>query len=170
MERTFHMRKHLGLKSLLLAGLLGLLGCANPPQGNAPASPQPRLSFVDIDAFDRDLAASLRADLGTVEVQFFEKVSPNALPPRLQKWLQTAEGTGGRVQVDPPEGELVARNPLALLSLFGTLFSSAKAALQIQQEAQLNAAREHDVHIVLERSTDGRVLVQKVTFKKKRPA
>lgn len=163
------MRKHLALTSTLLACLLALLGCASQPDAGAPSTPQPRLSFVDLDAFDRDLAASLRADLGQVEVQFFEKVSPNALPPRLQKWLQTAEGTGGRVQVDPPEGELVARNPLALLSLFGTLFSSAKAAIQIQQEAQLNAAREHDVHIVLERAADGRVLVNKVTFKKKRP-
>ncbi len=163
------MRKHLALTSTLLACLLAVLGCASPPGAGAPSTPQPRLSFVDLDAFDRDLAASLRADLGQVEVQFFEKVSPNALPPRLQKWLQTAEGTGGRVQVDPPEGELVARNPLALLSLFGTLFSSAKAAIQIQQETQLNAAREHDVQIVLERAADGRVLVNHVTFKKKRP-
>lgn len=155
------------LGSVLLSCVLALLGCASNPPQSASATPQPRLNFVDIDAFDRDLAASLRADLGTVDIQFFEKVSPNALPPRLQKWLQTAEGTGGRVQVDPPEGELVARNPLALLSLFGTLFTSAKAAVQMQQEAQLNAAREHDVRIVLERASDGRVLVNKVTFKKR---
>jgi hypothetical protein len=109
----------------------------------------------------------LRADQSQVEIQFFEKVSPNALPPRLQKWLQTAEGTGGRVQVEPPQGELVARNPLALLSLFGTLFSTAKAAIQIQQESQLNAVRNHDVHIQLERTPDGRVLVGLVTFKKR---
>ncbi len=164
------MHKPLSWKSALLVGVLALLGCASPPGGNATATPQPQLNFVDLDAFDRDLAASLRADLGQVDIQFFEKVSPNALPPRLQKWLQTAEGTGGRVQVDPPEGELVARNPLALLSMFGTLFSSAKAAIQIQQEAQLNAAREHDVRIVLERSPDGRVLVKQVSFKKKRPS
>ncbi len=155
------------LGCVLLSCVLALLGCASNPTQGASATPQPRLNFVDIDAFDRDLAASLRADLGTVDIQFFEKVSPNALPPRLQKWLQTAEGTGGRVQVDPPEGELVARNPLALLSLFGTLFSTAKAAVQMQQEAQLNAAREHDVRIVLERASDGRVLVNKVTFKKR---
>jgi hypothetical protein len=62
---------------------------------------------------------------------------------------------------------LVARNPLALLSLFGTLFSTAKAAIQIQQESQLNAVRNHDVHIQLERTPDGRVLVGLVTFKKR---
>lgn len=156
------------LSTYLLVGCLSLLsGCVTNPPASAVATPQTKLSFVDLDAFDRDLAASLRADLGQVEIQFFEKVSPNALPARLQKWLQTAEGTGGRVQVQPPEGELVARNPMALLSLFGTLFSTAKAAIQIQQETQLNAVREHDVHIQLERATDGRVLVGKVTFKKR---
>jgi hypothetical protein len=165
MERI--MLKHLFAKSILWVCLLALVGCVTNPASPSSATAQPRLNFVDLDAFDRDLAASLRADQEQVEIQFFEKVSPNALPPRLQKWLQTAEGTGGRIQVEPPEGELVARNPLALLSLFGTLFSTAKAALQIQQESQLNAARDHDVRILLERAADGRVLVNKITFKKR---
>lgn len=161
------MNKKTLATSLLIGCLSILAGCVTNPPAPTASAPQPKLSFVDLDAFDRDLAASLRADQGQVEIEFFEKVSPNALPPRLQKWLQTAEGTGGRVQVEPPQGELVARNPLALLSLFGTLFSTAKAAIQIQQESQLNAARDHDVHIQLERTPEGRVLVGKVTFKKR---
>lgn len=161
------MNKKTLYTALLIVCLSVLTGCVTNPPAHTEAMPQAKLSFVDLDAFDRDLAASLRADQSQVEIQFFEKVSPNALPPRLQKWLQTAEGTGGRVQVEPPQGELVARNPLALLSLFGTLFSTAKAAIQIQQESQLNAVRNHDVHIQLERTPDGRVLVGLVTFKKR---
>ena len=149
--------------------LLALAGCATAPTSPTTSVPQDKLSFVDIDVFDRDMAQSLKAELPSVEVSFYEKVSPNAMPPRLQKWVQTAEGTGGRVQVDPPEGELVARNPLALLSLFGTLFSSARAVVQMQQENQLNAARDRDVVIKLERRPDGQVVVGKVLFNKRKP-
>ena len=148
--------------------LLALAGCATAPTSPTTSVPQDKLSFVDIDVFDRDMAQSLKAELPSVEVSFYEKVSPNAMPPRLQKWVQTAEGTGGRVQVDPPEGELVARNPLALLSLFGTLFSSARAVVQMQQENQLNAARDRDVVIKLERRPDGQVVVGKVLFNKRK--
>jgi hypothetical protein len=155
--------------NICLPLLLALAGCATAPTSSTPSLPQGKLSFVDIDVFDRDLAQSLKAELPTVEVAFYEKVSPNAMPPRLQKWVQTAEGTGGRVQVDPPEGELVARNPLALLSLFGTLFSAARTVVQLQQENQLNAARDRDVVIKLERRPDGQVVVGKVLFNKRKP-
>ena len=147
--------------------ILLLAGCASTPTSTQESPPQDRLRFVDLDHFDRDLAASLRAEWPSVEVQFYEKVSPNEIPARLQKWIQTAEGTGGRVQIEPPEGELVARNPFALFSLFGTLFSTAKAVIQLQQENQLNAARQHDVAIMLERKPDGQVVVGKLIFKKR---
>jgi len=152
---------------LFLPISLALAGCATDTIEPSSQAPKENLSFVDIDVFDRDLANSLNAGLPSVEVKFYEKVSPNALPSRLQKWVKSAEGTGGKVQVDPPEGELVARDPMVLLSLFGTLFSAARTAIQLQQENQLNAARQRDVVITLERRPDGQVVVGKVRFNKR---
>ncbi|MEY4644901.1 MAG: hypothetical protein RLZZ596_1732 [Pseudomonadota bacterium] len=157
------------LASRSILGLIVLicLGCANDPTSIAPSKPNEKLRFVDIDAFDRDLAVSLGSELKQVDVQFYEKVSPNAMPSRLQKWIKTAEGSGGKVQINPPDGELVARDPFALLSLFGTLFSGVQAAMKVQQESLLNSARDHDVQIFLERASDGRVQVNKIIFQKR---
>lgn len=156
---------------LILLLPLVLAACATSPvESSGVMTPNSNLQFVDISKFDHELSASLGArDIDKVEVAFYEKVSPNAIPERLQKWITTVDGSGGRVRVEPPAGELVARNPLALLSLFGTLFNGAKTIAKLQQDRMLESAKERDAVISLERNAKGEMVVGKVVFIKRAP-
>jgi dihydroxy-acid dehydratase len=78
------------------------------------------LSFIDIGNFDRELTASLNAPLDSVDVVFYEKVSPNKMPERLQKWISAVERSGGNVKVETPPNEPKPRSALTILSLLGT--------------------------------------------------
>ena len=74
------------LRTLGVVFSLALASCAaNVPLSSAveitPAGA--KLSFLDISKFDRDLSASLQAKSSSVEVAFYEKVSPNQVPERI---------------------------------------------------------------------------------------
>jgi len=50
-----------------------------------PGQYKPKMEFIDISKFDRDLSTSLSDKHDSVEVAFYDKVSPNNVPDRLQK-------------------------------------------------------------------------------------
>lgn len=148
--------------------MVALLGCETP-SGVLPATQNVKgtLAFIDIARFDHDLQASLLAPQSSVEVAFYEKVSPNSTPERLQKWLTAVERNGGKIDVEPPPGELVARSPFALISLLGGLWNVIKLGTAIQQDKMVQAAHDHDALISLERNAAGEIVMSKVTFKRK---
>lgn len=159
------MRTRLPVICLFLVAFLS--GCAATSSGDGGSAPPGReLKFVDLPNFDRDLAASLRAPHETVEVAFYERVSPNHMPERLQKWLSSVERNGGKIGVEPPPSDLVPRSPIALLGLLGTLLSSAKAIDQFSADRLLDATRGRDARIVLLRNSAGEVVVARIDFRR----
>jgi hypothetical protein len=128
-----------------------------------------KLSFLDISKFDRDLSGSLQDKNKTVEVAFYDKVSPNNVPDRLQKWISVVEADGGKVSVEPPPNELVSRNPLAALSLVGTLFTTIKGFAKFNSERIYESAKGRDAVISLQRSSTGEVLISTIKFIKRAP-
>lgn len=128
-----------------------------------------KLSFIDISKFDRDLSGSLQDKTASVEVAFYDKVSPNNVPDRLQKWISVVEADGGKVLVEPPQNELVARNPLAAISLVGTLFSSIKGFAKFNSERTYESAKGRDAVISLERNSKGEVVITAIKFVKRAP-
>lgn len=160
--------------AMAVSTVLCLSGCETTSSASGPtrastATAPSQLSFVDINKFDNDLHASLVAHPDVVSVVFYEKVSPNSTPERLQKWLNVVEKTGGKVDVEPPPGELVPRNPFALISLLGGLWNAIKMTTELKQDSMLLAARGRDAVISLERNRDGQVVISKVTFKATTP-
>ena len=127
------------------------------------------ISFLDIAKFDRDLSTSLQDKNLPVDVMFYDKVSPNKMPDRLQKWLSVVESNGGKVLVEPPPNELVAKNPFAALSLLGTLVSSLKNFVQFNSERVYESAKGRDAVIALDRNSNGEVLVTRIKFVKRAP-
>jgi len=105
----------------------------------------------------------------SVEVAFYDKVSPNNLPDRLQKWISVVEADGGKVLVEPPPNELVARNPLAALSLVGTLITSIKGFAKFNSERIYETAKGRDAVISLERNSKGEVVINAIKFIKRAP-
>ena len=74
----------------LAATVSGLVACAGDTLAvGAAAAPKPELQFVDLQGFDRDLHGALSAPLPKVDVAFLDRISPNALPERLQRELQS---------------------------------------------------------------------------------
>ena len=70
-----------------------------PINSSEPITPQARVSFIDISKFDRELASSVDSPLESVDVVFYDRVGPNNMPERLQKWLAAVEKNGGVVRV-----------------------------------------------------------------------
>ena len=159
--------------SLLIYAMFGcfmLSGCQTPPETSTSSqirAANSSLSFVDIGRFDSELHASLQSSLPDVNVQFYEKVSPNNTPERLQRWLNAVERNGGKVDVEPPPGELTTRNPFALISLLGGLWNVIKLGNEIQKDSLLHATRGHDAVISLERNASNEVVISKITFKRR---
>ena len=91
---------------------LALAACASnvPLSSTVETTPTgAKLSFLDFSKFDRDLSGPLQDKNASVEVAFYDKVSPNNVPDRLQKWISVVEADGGKVLVERPPNELVAR-------------------------------------------------------------
>ncbi len=138
------------------------------PSFDSPAEPaQTELRFVDLQKFDRELYASLSQSLPTVEVAFYNEVTPNALPERLQNWMAAVETGGGNVKVVPPKSSVQPKDPFLLLSLASTLWSASKTAKELSTNSRFNSAVGYDAIIQLKRDEKGTNVVEKVIFNKK---
>jgi len=154
-------------KSIILSLLLLISACSTPsPTGTGSNEPKQKLSFIDINNFDRELTASLNAPLDSVDVVFYEKVSPNKMPERLQKWISAVERSGGNVKVETPPNEPKPRSALTILSLLGTAYSAIKNQITPQPESFLSSTKGRNAVISLERGANGELLVEKIRFVK----
>lgn len=142
-------------------------GCASSPAGlSAVDVAKPTVSFVDIEKFDHDLTSSLEAPFDVVNVVFYDKTSPNAIPQRMQKWISAIEKNGGVVKITPPSNELTPKDPFVLLGMFGSLFSGVKTFFEVKEESRFEKVKGRDVVIYLNRNNVGDVVVEKVNFVK----
>jgi hypothetical protein len=160
------------LRTLGVVFSLALASCASnvPLSSDVESTPNgAKLSFLDISKFDRDLSGSLQDKNASVEVAFYDRVSPNNVPDRLQKWISVIEADGGKILVEPPPNELITRSPLAALSLVGTLITSIKAFAKFNSERIYETAKGRDAVISLERNSKGEVVINAIKFVKRAP-
>jgi hypothetical protein len=146
--------------------ILGV-GCASNVPLSMPAgsaNPESKLSFVDISKFDRELSASLSSEIKEIDVLFYEKVSPNKIPERLQKWISAVENSGGKVRIDTPPNEPKPRSIMTVLGLLGTAYSAIKDLSPLQSEVLFIPAKGRNAVISLGRGPTGELLVDKVQF------
>lgn len=151
-----------------LGWLVALLiaGCATAP-APAPEPPRPALQFVDLQQFDRELGASLAAPLPRVEVSFHDRITPSALPPRLQRWLGAADQGGGKLRVVPPPGSVTPKNPFLLVTMISTLWSGQKVAREIAAESRLRVAHGYDVQMMLRQDERGEAVIDRIVFEQR---
>lgn len=156
------------IQSAGLAFLMAVIsGCATDSSILASkVQPKSELVFIDIGKFDAELHASLLAKDEPIVVSFYDKVSPNGMPERLQKWLTSVEKSGGKIEIEQPPNELAPKDPMLLISLFSGLWSAIKTATQIHDEQVVNAAKGRTAVISLERNPAKQLVVSKVTFVK----
>ncbi len=160
-----------GIAALISAFLLGLTGCATPANTSspphAPVVAKPQLDFVDLQSFDRELGAALSASLPKVEVAFYDRITPSALPERLQQWMTSVQAGGGTVKVVPAASTVTAKNPFLLLSLLSSLWTASEAVKALSAQQHHLVAQAFDAQIILKADDRGDSLVDRVIFTKK---
>ena len=150
---------------VVLALAFLLVACdTNPTQAVSTEPAKAELQFVDMQGFDRDLATSMSATLPKIEVAFYDRITPSALPERLQHWMASVQAGGGSVKVVPPKSTVTAKNPFLLISAISTLWSASKMLKDISTQAQFQNAQDFDAEIILKADDKGESLVDRVVF------
>ena len=145
--------------------VFALTACETNPALTANPDPaKPALQFVDLAGFDRDLSASLSAPLPRVEVAFYDRITPSAVPERLQHWMAAVELGGGSVKVVPPKSSVTAKSPFLIISLASSLWSASKMVKDLSAKAQFKSAQAFDAEILLKVDDKGESVVDKVVF------
>ncbi|AMC35174.1 hypothetical protein [Janthinobacterium sp. B9-8] len=154
----------------ILSGTLILLlaACASGPN-EAISKPQADIKFVDYKGFDRDLINSLNAPLPKIQVAFYEQITPNALPERVQKWMAAVEANGGKVDITVPKSNstISAKSPLLIISVITSLWSANKMVQEVSGEAQFNAASLYNAEVILKYDESNKMVIDKIIFHKK---
>jgi hypothetical protein len=95
--------------AVFAACALLLAACATAPVDVAPAAaaatpgaprPMATVPFIDLDSFDKAMDKALSGGATQVQITMLTPMSPNAIPPRLGRWLNTVQQNGGQLSVD----------------------------------------------------------------------
>jgi hypothetical protein len=152
--------------SLLFVGCL-IIGCSSTVNTFQEVKPTNQLNFIDLGKFDRELAVSLKDIDESVGVSFYEKVSPNQVPERLQKWISSVEQSGGRVNVEQPKGEMTSKDPFSIISIISSIIGGAKNFADYRKNDIYQNMKGRDAVVELERNPKGEVVVSRVQFVKR---
>ena len=152
--------------SLLFVGCL-IVGCSSTVSTFQEVKPSNQLNFIDLGKFDRELAVSLKDIDESVGVSFYEKVSPNQVPERLQKWISSVEQSGGRVNVEQPKGEMTSKDPFSIISIISSIIGGAKNFADYRKNDIYQNMKGRDAVVELERNPKGEVVVSRVQFVKR---
>ena len=159
------MLSYIRMASICIALSTLMAGCKTMPSFEKDTNPaKPELQFLDFQSFDKDLQNSLSTPLPTVEVTFLDRVSPNVIPDRLQKWMAAVEADGGQVQVIEPPPAFAPKDPFLLVSIVSSLWSASKVVREAAQSNQFKAAKGYDAQLILKNSEQGGTVVEKVIF------
>ena len=141
--------------------LILLLGCQSTPA----TLPKQNITFIDTTKFDQEMSDSLSSQESNVDVVFYNPVSPNQIPPRLEKWLAEVDNMGGKVTIAQPKGELAPKDPTLLFGLFSSLWAYFKTAVGINDMANLKTSvKDRNAVIQLERNKQGEMVIDKISF------
>lgn len=142
-----------------------LAACGTNPVHDATGSaPKDILQFIDLQSFDRDLATSLAAPMSKVDVYFYDRITPNALPERLRHWMVAVEAGGGEIKITPAKSTVTAKSPFLLISAISSLWTVSKFVISAADSAQFKTAKAYNVQIVLKADDLGTSWIDKVVF------
>jgi len=151
----------LGFRLALLISVFLIIGC----QSVDLAPTKDTLTFVDTKNFDNEFAASLANKKTPITIDFYSPITPNSIPPRLEKWMAMVETEGGKITVNQPPNEFAPKDPLLLLGLFTGLWELVnKLRTQKDSYSMEDRVKDRNVVINLARNPQGTLYVDKVIF------
>lgn len=168
------MFKKIAIHILIVTSCIALLvGCeTNPTVKSDQTPPSKEVAFLDGDNFDNKLGDSLSFDHEEVSIKFYDKFSPNKMPPRIQQWVSHLEKNGGKIQMVEPlsESGVTAKDPFLIISLINAIRSMLPIAGQLESEKNYYMnTRNRDVKFMLARNANNEVVIDRLVFVKKKP-
>ena len=149
------------VRCTVLVAAVVFSGCNNLP----PLQAKPGIMFIDTQKFDNELSSSLSTIKEPVEVNFYSPITPNEIPPRLEKWLTMIDKSGGKIIIASPVGEPAPKSPALLLGLFSGLWNAFTIlGKESASKSMEDAAKGRDANIQLARNAQGTLYIQKITF------
>jgi hypothetical protein len=153
------------MNSKILGIFLVLMSLISGCQTTPSTPPKATITFMDTTNFDREMSDSLSSKEKDVKVSFYNPVSPNEMPRRLEKWVAEVNNTGGKVTIVQPVGEPAPKNPLLLIGIFGSLWDFSNKATEISAMANLKTSvQNRNAVIQLMRNKQGDMYVEKISF------
>lgn len=138
-----------------------LAGCQSTPS----EPPKQNITFIDTTKFDQEMSNSLSSKEKVVNINFYNAVTPNQIPPRVEKWLAEVDSTGGKVSISQPVGELAPKDPLLLFGLFSSLWNYFKTASSVSDMVNLKTSTQNRNAIIqLARNKQGEIYIETISF------
>lgn len=147
------------MAGVLAAASLVLSGCVSDPK---MPPPKEKVTYIDTNSFDRSLNSSLSANLERVEILVDDKISPIAIPERLNKWLAAVDANGGSVQVKQVEVDSAGKTrgfPIALIGLAIELIRLLRADTE---EKRYESAGNYDAEVLVRQVSGGERVIERV--------
>lgn len=147
-----------------LVGQMVLAGCATESAKLPP--PRERVAYLDTNAFDRSLTSSLSANLDTVEIPVNDKISPIAIPDRLNKWLAAVDANGGAVEVKQVDNSQGKTRSFPII-LIGLAIEVVRLLRGDPQEKVYQPAAGYDADIFVRQEPGGERIIERVVLRRK---
>lgn len=162
-----NMRMSMRVRVLAVTGCLVLMlgGCASDaPKG----PPREQISYLDTSAFDRNLSNSLGADLPEVVIPVQDKMTPVAIPERLNKWLSAVDANGGQIQVkEMPAVDANGKARGFPIALIGVAIEVVRHLYGKAEEKQYKPAARYDAELQVRTGANGERIIEKVVMRRR---
>jgi hypothetical protein len=136
-----------------------------------PPAPQPKekVTYIDTNSFDRNLSSSMGANLETIEVPVDDRISPVAIPDRLNKWLAAVDANGGDIQVKQVETNAQGKTRGFPIAVIGLAIEVVRLLRGDPAEQLYKSAGNYDADIMVRQGPSGERVIERVVLKR-RPA
>lgn len=154
-------------RTRIIAGLslVALLGaCASTPP--APP-PKEKVTYLDTNSFDRNLSSSMAANLETIEVPVDDKISPVAIPDRLNKWLAAVDANGGDIQVKQVEANAQGKTRGFPIAVIGLAIEVVRLLRGDPAEQLYKSAGNYDADIMVRQGPSGERVIERVVLRRR---
>ncbi|MEN9480344.1 MAG: hypothetical protein RLZZ298_1739 [Pseudomonadota bacterium] len=148
--------------SLVITALLA--ACASEPP--APP-PKDKVGYLDTTSFDRGLSSSLNADLEVIEIPVTDRMSPVAIPDRLNKWLSAVDANGGNIQVKQMPDEQNGKQRGFPIAVIGLAIEVVRMLRGTPEERMYKPAANYDADIMVRQGPGGERIIDRVVLKRR---
>ena len=157
------MNRLKGICGALMASVALLTACASQAP---PPPPKDKVAYIDTTSFDRSLSRSLNADLDTIEIPVDDRMSPVAIPERLNKWLSAVDASGGSIQVKQAQDEQ-GKTRAFPIAIIGLAIEVVRLLHADSDEKLYKPAGNYDADIMVRQSQNGERVIERIVLKRR---